>query len=42
MEVTPAFNSLVEERSIVSYSSLFTHQNILKFKLIFSLNTEAM
>lgn len=42
MEVTPAFHSLAEERSSVSYSSLFTHQNIIKLKLIFSLNTEAM
>lgn len=42
MEVTLAFQSLVEERSSISYSSLFAHQNIRKLKLIFSLNTEAM
>lgn len=42
MEATPAFHSLAEERSSVSNTSLFTHQNILQLKLIFSLKTEAM
>lgn len=42
MEATPACHSLVEDRSNVSNSSLFTHQNILHLKLIFTLNTEAM
>lgn len=41
MEVTATFHSLVEERSSVLYSNLFTHQNIIKLKLIFSLNTGA-
>lgn len=42
MEVTAAFHNLTEERGSVSYSSLFTHQDILKLKLIFNLNTEAI
>lgn len=33
MEATPACHSLVEERSSVSNTSLFTHQNILHLKL---------
>lgn len=42
METTPAGHSLVEERSSLSNTSLFTHQNILHLKLLFSLNTEVM
>lgn len=41
-ESTPACHSLVEERSNVSNTSLFTYQNIIHIKLIFSLNTEAI
>lgn len=33
MEATSACHSLVEERSSVSNTSLFTHQNILHLKL---------
>lgn len=42
IEATPACHNLVEERSSVSNTSLFTHQNIIQLRFIFSLNTEAM